>query len=67
MKVHRIDHVGINVEDLAAAKAFFLALGLEVLGEMDVQGEWVEQIIGLKDVRDTIVMMGIPALRKSAT
>ena len=48
------------MEDLAAAKAFFLALGLEVLGEMDIQGEWVERIIGLTDVRDTIVMMGIP-------
>jgi catechol 2,3-dioxygenase-like lactoylglutathione lyase family enzyme len=60
MNIQRIDHVGINVENLAAAKAFFLALGLEVLGEMDVQGEWVGRIIGLKDVRDTIVMMGIP-------
>ena len=60
MKITKLDHVGINVEDLAAAKAFFLALGLEVLGEMEVQGEWVERIIGLKDVRDTIVMMGIP-------
>lgn len=38
-------------------------LGLEVLGEMDVQGEWagqVERIIGLTNVRDTIVMMGVP-------
>src|SRR3989344_9622402 len=60
MKIHRLDHVGINVEDLAAAKAFFLALGLDVLGEMEVQGAWVERIIGLTDVRDTIVMMGIP-------
>jgi catechol 2,3-dioxygenase-like lactoylglutathione lyase family enzyme len=63
MKVQRIDHVGINVEDLAAAKAFFLALGFKVLGEMDVKGEWAEQagrIIGLKDVSDTIVMMGTP-------
>lgn len=60
MKINRLDHVGINVEDLAAAKAFFLALGLEVLGEMEVQGKWVERIIGLKNVRDTIVMMGIP-------
>ena len=60
MKVTRLDHVGINVEDLAAAKAFFLTLGLEVLGEMDVQGKWAERIIGLTDVRDTIVMMGIP-------
>jgi catechol 2,3-dioxygenase-like lactoylglutathione lyase family enzyme len=60
MKITRLDHVGINVEDLAAAKAFFLALGLKVLGEMEIQGEWVERIIGLTDVRDTIVMMGIP-------
>src|SRR3989338_1101770 len=60
MKIQRLDHVGINVVDLAAAKAFFLALEFEVLGEMDVQGEWVERIIGLKDVKDTIVMMGIP-------
>ncbi len=60
MKVHRLDHVGINVLDLAAAKAFFLALGLEVLGEMEMQGEWVGRIIGLRDVRDSIVMMGIP-------
>ncbi|MGG1572555.1 VOC family protein [Fictibacillus sp. NRS-1165] len=33
MKIRRIDHVGIIVEDLAAAKAFFLELGLNVLGE----------------------------------
>ena len=63
MKITRIDHVGINVEDIAAAKKFFLALGFEVQGEMDVQGEWavsVGQIIGLKDVKDTIVMMSTP-------
>lgn len=60
MKVQRIDHVGINVEDLDSAKAFFLALGLHVLGEMEIEGEWVGRIIGLTDVRDTVVMMGIP-------
>lgn len=32
MKIHRIDHVGIIVEDLAAAKAFFLELGLNAAG-----------------------------------
>ena len=44
MKIHRIDHVGINVEDLPAAKAFFLELGFVVMGEQVVEGEWVERI-----------------------
>ncbi|MEK8198794.1 VOC family protein [Lysinibacillus sp. FSL M8-0134] len=51
MKVHRIDHIGIFVHDLPAAKAFFLDLGLAMLGEGKVEGEWVKrmgQIIGLK-------------------
>lgn len=60
MKIHRIDHVGIIVNDLPAAKAFFLDLGLDVLGEAEVKGEWVERIIGLNDVRETIVMLGMP-------
>ena len=60
MKIHRIDHVGINVIDLPAAKKFFLDLGFEVMGEMDIEGEWVERIIGLKGVKDTIVMMRTP-------
>ncbi|WP_062239047.1 VOC family protein [Fictibacillus sp. FJAT-27399] len=58
MKIRRIDHVGIIVEDLAAAKAFFVELGLNVLGEAEVEGKWVEQIIGLTDVRETVAMLG---------
>jgi len=60
MKIHRIDHVGVVVHDLPAAKAFFLDLGLKMLGETEVKGEWVERIIGLNDVRETIVMLGMP-------
>ncbi|MFD2655034.1 VOC family protein [Gracilibacillus thailandensis] len=60
MKIHRIDHVGIIVNDLPATKAFFLDLGLEVPGETEVNGEWVERIIGLNDVRETVVMLGMP-------
>jgi catechol 2,3-dioxygenase-like lactoylglutathione lyase family enzyme len=40
MKIHRIDHAGVIVNDLPAAKAFFLDLGLEMMGE----SEWAEQI-----------------------
>lgn len=60
MKIHRIDHVGVIVNDLPAAKAFFLNLGLEMLGETEVKGEWVERIIGLNDVRETVVWFGMP-------
>lgn len=60
MKIHRIDHVGIIVNDLPAAKAFFLDFGLEMLGEGEVEGEWVERIIGLEDVKEEVVMLRTP-------
>ena len=60
MKIHRIDHVGIIVNDLPAAKAFFLDLGLEMEGEAEVEGEWVERIIGLHDVKAALVMLRTP-------
>lgn len=55
-----MDHVGIVVNDLAAAKAFFAELGLELEGEMPVEGRWVERIIGLDGVRVEIAMMRVP-------
>ena len=60
MKIHRIDHVGIIVNDLPAAKAFFLDFGLEMVGEGQVEGEWVERIIGLHDVKAEVVMLRTP-------
>ncbi|WP_078382507.1 VOC family protein [Sutcliffiella halmapala] len=57
MKIHRIDHVGIVVHDLPAAKAFFLEFGLEMIGEGEVEGEWVERIIGPKEVKGEVVML----------
>jgi catechol 2,3-dioxygenase-like lactoylglutathione lyase family enzyme len=60
MRIHRIDHVGIVVNDLPAAKAFFLDLGLEMLGEGKVEGEWVERIVGLQHVKEEVVMLRTP-------
>ena len=60
MKIHRIDHVGVIVNDLSAAKEFFLDFGLEMLGEAEVEGEWAKPIIELNEVRATIVMLGMP-------
>ena len=61
MKIQAMDHVGIIVNDLAAAKAFFLDLGLDVLGEWEVEGEpVVERVIGLDNVKNAAVMLGMP-------
>lgn len=60
MKIRRIDHVGVIVNNLSAAKAFFLDFGLEVQGEGEVEGEWVDQVVGLNNVKAAIVMLGMP-------
>ncbi|GAA4896370.1 VOC family protein [Streptomyces coeruleoprunus] len=60
MTILRMDNVGIVVEDLAAAKAFFVELGLEVLGEQTVEGEWVDRVVGLEGVRCDIAMLATP-------
>jgi catechol 2,3-dioxygenase-like lactoylglutathione lyase family enzyme len=60
MKIHKMDHVGINVNDLDAAKEFFLDLGLEVQWEADLGGELVERVIGLENVSDRAVMLQTP-------
>lgn len=60
MKIKHIDHIGIVVDDLDAVKAFFLNFGFLVMGEMLMEGELVERVIGLEDVRDTIVMLQAP-------
>lgn len=60
MTVQRLEHVGIVVEDLEAATAFFTALGLEVEGETSVEGELVDRINGLEGVRADIVILRAP-------
>lgn len=57
MTVKRMDNVLVVVEDLEAAKAFFLELGLTLEGETTVEGPDVGKLIGLKDVRATIAML----------
>ena len=53
-----MDHVGVVVEDLAGAKAFFVALGLELEGEASVEGGLVDRINGLEGVRADVAMLG---------
>jgi len=60
MAVRRMDHVSIVVDDLDSAMAFFRELGLEVDGEADVAGPWVDRVNGIDGVRVHIVMMRTP-------
>lgn len=55
-----MDHVGIVVDDLAAATEFFVELGLELQGEAPVEGRWVDRVVGLEGVRAQIAMMQTP-------
>jgi catechol 2,3-dioxygenase-like lactoylglutathione lyase family enzyme len=60
MRIRHIDHIGINVEDLEAAKLFFTDLGFTVMGESVMQGELLDRVTGLKDVKDDLVMLQAP-------
>ena len=60
MTIQRMDHVGIVVDDLAAATAFFVELGLELRGEGSVEGGWVDRVLGLEGVRAEIAMLETP-------
>jgi catechol 2,3-dioxygenase-like lactoylglutathione lyase family enzyme len=48
------------VDDLAAATAFFVELGLERQGEGTVEGGWADRIVGLEGVRSELAMMETP-------
>jgi catechol 2,3-dioxygenase-like lactoylglutathione lyase family enzyme len=58
--IQRMDHVGIVVDDLADAVAFFAQLGLELQGEAPVEGDWVDRVVGLEGVRAQIAILQTP-------
>jgi catechol 2,3-dioxygenase-like lactoylglutathione lyase family enzyme len=60
MTIQRMDNVGIVVDDLEAATAFFVELGMELEGQAPVEGRSVDRVVGLDDVRVDIAMMRTP-------
>jgi catechol 2,3-dioxygenase-like lactoylglutathione lyase family enzyme len=60
MTVERMDNVGIVVEDLDAAVAFFTELGLKLEGKGTIEGEWSGRVTGLRDQRVEVAMMRTP-------
>ena len=51
MTIQRMDHVGVVVDDLEAAIAFFVELGMELEGEALIEERWVDRVVGLDGSR----------------
>lgn len=60
MTLKRMDNVGVVVDDLAGAVAFFKELGMELEGEAHVEGRSVDRLVGIDGVRSDIAMMRNP-------
>lgn len=60
MKIQRIDHIGIVVNDLVAAKKFFMDFGFTILGEADEQSELLDKVAGIKNAKSQIVFLQAP-------
>ena len=60
MTVERMDNVGIVVESLDTAIAFFAELGLVLEGRATIEGEWAGRVTGLRHQRVEIAMMRTP-------
>ena len=60
MALKRMDNIGIVVESLDTAIAFFTELGLKLEGRATVEGEWAGRVTGLGNQRVEIAMMVTP-------
>lgn len=59
-KLLRMDNVGIVVESLDDAIAFFEEIGLQLEGRMIVEGEWAGRVTGLGSQQVEIAMLATP-------
>lgn len=56
----RMDNIGIVVESLDTAVAFFTELGLTLEGRAMIEGTWAGRVTGLGDQKVEIAMMVTP-------
>src|SRR5918996_4480097 len=62
--IQLMDHVGVVVDDLEAAISVFVELGMELDGgTTPVEGDWVDRVVGLDEVRVEIAFVRPPAGR----
>jgi catechol 2,3-dioxygenase-like lactoylglutathione lyase family enzyme len=60
MALLRMDNVLVVVEDLEAAIAFFIELGMELEGRMKIEGDWADRVIGIDGAKDEIATLRTP-------
>lgn len=60
MPIKRMDNIGIVVEDMDAAIAFFTELGLDLQGRTMIEGDWAGRVTGLRGMRCEIAMLVTP-------
>src|SRR3954470_14580192 len=60
MAVLRMDNIGIVVNDMDAAVAFFEEIGLELEGRGTFEGPWMDRTIALDGARCEIGMLRMP-------
>jgi catechol 2,3-dioxygenase-like lactoylglutathione lyase family enzyme len=60
MTIQRMDNILIVVDDLDAAVAFFVELGMELEGRAPIEGRWAERVIALDGVRQEVAMLRVP-------
>jgi catechol 2,3-dioxygenase-like lactoylglutathione lyase family enzyme len=60
MTLRRMENVGVVVEDLEAAIAFFVELGMELEGQTIVDGQWAARVSGFDEVRLDVAMVRTP-------
>ena len=60
MTIQSMDHVSVVVDDLEAAIAFVVELGMELEGRAPIEGRSVDRLNGLDGVRVDIAMVRSP-------
>ena len=55
-----MDNVGIVVESLDDAIAFFTEIGLKLEARMVIEGEWAGRVTGVRDQQVEVAMMATP-------
>ena len=60
MAILRMDNVAMVVEDMAAAIAFFAELGMELENSAHIEGQFVDQTVGIEGTQTEIAMMRTP-------